>query len=90
MHDRVTLKLPARSDISSRRVSLSHIAALPSRPSLTGSRLAVAALWFYCNVAGRATWDEDVLFINGMQDRLRPLDDHTRQIRAQIGSLVVC
>lgn len=37
-----------------------------------------------------AKWDEEILFINGMQDGLGPLDDHTRQIRAHIGSLVLC
>ena len=35
-------------------------------------------------------WDEEIRFINGMQERLGPLDDHTRQMRAHIGSLVLC
>jgi hypothetical protein len=37
-----------------------------------------------------ADWDEDIRCISAMQKRLGPLDDDTRQIRAHIGSLVLC
>jgi len=35
-------------------------------------------------------WDEEVRCINAMQERLGPLSDDTRQVRAHIGSLVLC
>ena len=35
-------------------------------------------------------WDEEIVFINKMQEKLGVLDDDTRQIRAHIGSLVPC
>jgi hypothetical protein len=35
-------------------------------------------------------WDDEIRQINAMQERLAILDDETRQIRAHIGSLVLC
>ena len=35
-------------------------------------------------------WDDEILYINGMQEKLGPLDDDTRKIRAHIGSFVPC
>jgi hypothetical protein len=35
-------------------------------------------------------WDDEIRQINAMQERLALLDDETRQIRAHIGSLVLC
>jgi hypothetical protein len=35
-------------------------------------------------------WDEEIRRTNAMQERLGPLDDNTRQIRAHNGSLVLC
>ena len=35
-------------------------------------------------------WDEEINHINAMQKSLGPIDDDTRQIRAHIGSLVLC
>jgi hypothetical protein len=35
-------------------------------------------------------WNDEIRHINEMQTRLGPLDDNTRQIRAHIGSLVLC
>ncbi len=35
-------------------------------------------------------WDEEIKYINGMQSKLRTLDDSARQIRAHIASLVPC
>ncbi|MFQ5892314.1 MAG: hypothetical protein ACE5HW_05930, partial [Candidatus Methanofastidiosia archaeon] len=35
-------------------------------------------------------WNDEIQCINKMQEALGPLDDNTRQIRAHIGSLVLC
>ncbi len=35
-------------------------------------------------------WNDEIKHINEMQARLEPLDDNARQIRAHIGSLVLC
>ncbi|MFH2068996.1 MAG: hypothetical protein ABII89_06005 [Candidatus Omnitrophota bacterium] len=37
-----------------------------------------------------AKWDEEIRCLNALQERLGHLDDDTRQVRAQIGSLVLC
>jgi len=37
-----------------------------------------------------ADWDADIHFINAMQSALAPLDNAARQVRAHIGSLVLC
>ena len=37
-----------------------------------------------------AEWDEEMRLLNAMQERLGPLADDTREIRAHIGSLVLC
>ena len=37
-----------------------------------------------------AKWGEEIKFINGMQEKLGFLDEKIRQIRAHIGSLVLC
>ena len=37
-----------------------------------------------------AKWDDEIRAINVMQEALGPLDDDTRQVRAHIGSLVLC
>lgn len=37
-----------------------------------------------------AKWDKEIQRINAIQERLGRLDDETRQIRAHIGSLILC
>jgi hypothetical protein len=40
--------------------------------------------------ADPSQWDEEIRFINTLQTQLGPIDDAVRQVRAQIGSLVLC
>ncbi len=47
------------------------------------------SLWGFAK-ATEDTWDDEIRVINAMQAALGPLDDDTREIRAQIGSLVGC
>ncbi|MHB9033477.1 MAG: hypothetical protein ACYC6L_10555 [Anaerolineae bacterium] len=37
-----------------------------------------------------ARWDADIRCLNNLQTRLGPLGDNNRQVRAQVGSLVLC
>jgi len=46
------------------------------------------SVWTWRSDPGK--WDDETRLINAMQERLGPLSDDARQIRAQVGSLVLC
>lgn len=46
------------------------------------------SLWSF--TVDESAWDDKIRYINKMQEKLGPLDDDTRRIRAQIAGLVHC
>jgi len=54
----------------------------------SGNVIEKWSVWTWQNDPSK--WDEEIRHINAMQGLLGPVDDDTRQIRAHIGSLVLC
>jgi hypothetical protein len=48
------------------------------------------SVWTWTPLNGELSWNAEINAINRMQVALGPLDDETRRMRAQIGSLVLC
>ncbi len=56
----------------------------------SGNVIEEWSTWTWIFSGEEHKWDDDIRHINKMQAKLGPLDDNTRQIRAHIGSLVLC
>ncbi len=55
-----------------------------------GSLIERWSVWTWTPLHGESAWSDEIRLLNRMQADLGPLDDETRRIRAQIGSLVLC
>lgn len=55
-----------------------------------GNVMTKWSTWTWTWLGQDTEWDDEIRHINAMQEKLGPLDDDTRQIRAHIGSSVPC
>ena len=64
--------------------------AATSTVDSAGNVITGWSTWTWTFPGEEKDWDDRIRTINGMQERLGLLDDETRQVRAYIGSLVLC